>query len=189
MGPKFNKFIFNKVLGWKAAEGEGLYPVDKAVILAAPHTSIYDFVVGYFYYRSLGGRLKIMIKKEAFFWPLGPILRHLGAFPMDRKNPQRMMMSIIHEMSRPDSKCLLVICPEGTRKAVHKWKLGYHKIATACNVPVFLAHFDYKTRVIGTGSGAPVPLTDDARADTDRIQQMYDDMHLTALHPDGYTTK
>ena len=189
MKQSFHKFVFNKILGWRAAEGEGLIPEDKAVILAAPHTSIYDFVVGFFYYRSLGGRLTIMIKKEAFFWPLGPILRRLGAFPMDRKHPQKMMMSIIHEMSKPDTKCMLTICPEGTRKAVHKWKTGYHTIARECNVPVYLAHLDYKTRVIGSGSGNPIPLTDDARADTDRIQQLYEDMNLTALHPEGYTTK
>ena len=185
MNQKFHKFIFNKILGWSSTEP--MVPEDKAVILAAPHTSIYDFVVGYFYYRSLGGRLRIMIKKEAFFWPLGPILRRLGAFPMDRKNPQRMMMSIIHEMEKPDTKCHLTICPEGTRKAVHKWKTGYHTIARACNLPVYLAHLDYKTRVIGTGPR--VELTDDARADTNRIQQMYEDMHLTALHPEGYVTK
>ena len=185
MGQKFCKFIYEKVMGWKATEP--IIPEDKAVVLAAPHTSIWDFAVGYFYYRSLGGKLKVMIKKEAFFFPVSLLLRAMGGFPIDRKNPQQMLMKVIHEMESTDEKVILVICPEGTRKAVHKWKTGYHTIAKACNLPVYLAHIDYKKKEFGRGPR--VELTDNPRADTDRIQQMYEDMHLTAKHPDGYVTK
>lgn len=185
MSPGFCRFILTKVLGWTMTEP--LIPEDKALVLAAPHTSIWDFVVGYLYYRALGGHLKVMIKKEAFFWPLGGIIRAMGGFPIDRKNPQGTVMSVIHGMESAKGKCILVICPEGTRKAVRRWKTGYHTIARGAHLPVYLAHFDYKRKEVGRGER--FELSEDARADTALIQQKYEAMQLTALHPDGYTTK
>jgi len=187
MSPKFAKFILFKVLGWRYSEGEGdLIPEQKAIFLAAPHTSIWDFVIGYLYYRSIGGKLRVMIKKEAFFFPFGLLLRALGGFPIDRSHPQKVLMGVVHEMEKP-GVFHLCICPEGTRKAVHKWKTGYHSIATHTGAPVYLGHYDYKTKLLGHGPA--FPLTGDARADTDEIQKAYGRMGLTALHPEGYTTR
>ena len=186
MGQKFCRWAV-KTMGWKYTEGEdSMIPEDKAIFLAAPHTSILDFVIGYLYYRSIGGKLKVMIKKEAFFFPLGPVLKALGGFPIDRSHPQEMLMGVIHEMEKPGI-FHLCMCPEGTRKAVHKWKTGYHAIAMHTGAPVYLGHYDYKTREFG--HGRKVELSGDARKDTDMIQQKYEDMHLHALHPEGYVTK
>ena len=187
MSPGFSKFILCTLLGWTITEGEDkVVPEEKAVILAAPHTSIWDFVVGYLYYRSIGGHLRTMIKKEAFFFPLGPVLRAMGGFPIDRSNPQKMVMSIIHEMHK-EGTFHLVICPEGTRKAVRKWKTGYHTIATEAGIPVYLSHYDYKKKKVGRGQR--FVLTGNARADTDAIQAAYEKMGLTALHPEMFTTR
>lgn len=180
-----SRFVLTKVLRWNWHDP---FPdCNKCIILAAPHTSIYDFVVGYFYYRSFGQKLHVMIKKEAFFFPLGALLKALGGFPIDRKNSKGTMQRLMEEMNA-NEKYQLVICPEGTRKAVRKWKTGYHTIATHCNVPVYLAYFDYATKTIGVRPEA-VEITDNARADTDRIQAIYASMHLTGLHKDGYTTE
>lgn len=187
MSPKFAKFVLMNVLGWRYSEGEGdMIPEQKAIFLAAPHTSIWDFVIGYLYYRSIGGKLRVMIKKEAFFFPFGLLLRALGGFPIDRSHPQKVLMGVVHEMEKP-GVFHLCICPEGTRKAVHKWKTGYHSIATHTGAPVYLGHYDYKTKLLGHGPA--FPLTGDARADTDEIQKAYGRMGLTALHPEGYTTR
>lgn len=185
MSSRFCRFILTKLLGWTMTEP--LIPEDKALVLAAPHTSIWDFVIGYLYYRALGGHLKVMIKKEAFFWPLGGIIRAMGGFPIDRKNPRSTVLSVIHGMESAEGKCILVICPEGTRKAVHHWKTGYHTIARGAHLPVYLGHFDYKKKEVGRGER--FELGDDARADTAAIQQKYEAMQLTALHPDGYAVK
>ena len=56
-------------LGWVADSGPA--PEQKCVILGVPHTSIADFLIAYFYYKSLGHVAHVMIKKEFFFWPLG----------------------------------------------------------------------------------------------------------------------
>ena len=45
---------------------------------------------------------------------------------------------------------------------------------------------DWKTRHISVGK--MVTLTDKAREDTDRIQALYWEMHLTGRCPEGYIT-
>lgn len=180
-----SKFILTGVLGWKCSEP--LPECRKCVILAAPHTTIWDFVIGVLYARVYGGWLHVMIKKEAFFFPLGPILRALGGFPIDRKNSKGTLQRLMKEMDSKD-EYRLVICPEGTRKAVRKWKTGYHTIASHCGVPVYLAHLDYASKTIGVLPD-PVPLTENAREDTDRIQAIYKSLNLTGMHPEGYTTE
>lgn len=188
MGQKLCKFIYTKVLGWGYVEGhDHMPPVDKSLMLFAPHTSFMDFVYGYFFIHSIGGDARIMIKKEAFFWPLGPVLKALGGFPIDRKNPTSLLMSVIHSMSQVD-RGHVILCPEGTRKAVRKWKTGYHSIAKQAGLPLFLSYADYKKKVCGIVP-AEVYLGDSPRQDTDRIQEMYAGMNLNALHPEGYVTK
>lgn len=182
---RFSRFIL-RVLGWKT-EGT-VAPDRKCIILEAPHTSVWDFFIGYWYYRSVGGRLHIMIKKEFFVFPLGLLLRALGGFPIDREHPAATVRETIHRLTEQDGKKFhMVMCPEGTRKAVHKWKTGYHTIAWAADMPVYLGYIDWGHKRVGLGPR--VELTDNARADTDRIQKMYEDMDLIARHPQGYATK
>jgi hypothetical protein len=50
-----------------------------------------------------------------------------------------------------------------------------------------MGYFDWGTKTIGRGQ--KVELTDDAKADMARIQDLYEQMHLTAKHPDMYRTK
>lgn len=187
MSPKFARFILLDVLGWKYTEGEDcVVPEEKAVILAAPHTSFIDFIIGFLYYESIGGHLRTMIKKEMFRFPLKTVLKWMGAFPIDRNHPEKMLMEVVHIMQQ-EGTFHLVICPEGTRKAVHRWKTGYHTIAKATGAPVYLSHWDYKTKLVGRGQ--KFELSDDAREDTRKIQEIYENMHLTAKDPKGYVTR
>lgn len=183
MTQKFSKFLLTKVMGWTIV-GEKA-PEEKVIFLAAPHTSIWDFWVGYLYYRSVGGHLKTMIKKEAFFFPVNYLLRAMGAFPIDRSHPQKMLMSVMHEMQQPGD-FHLVICPEGTRKPVHKWKTGYHTIASNTGAPVYLTFFDYAKKRVGIFQ--KYELTGTAREDTDRIQAIYEEQHFTGKFPEMYVT-
>lgn len=184
MAGGFSRFML-KALGWKT-DGD-MVPSGRIVYLMAPHTSIWDFAIGFFYSRSQGHRLKVMIKKEAFFFPLGPLLKAMGGFPIDRSNPKSVMIGTIHAMEQAkDGNFDLAICPEGTRKAVRKWKTGYHTIAKAAGADVYLAFMDYASKRIGVYP-EKIELTDDARSDTDRIQAIYASMNLTGLHRNGYT--
>lgn len=184
MWAKFCGFLL-RAMGWTAATG----PVEekKAIILGVPHTSLWDFVVSYLFYTSLNaGKAKVMIKKEFFVGPLGWLLRKLGGIPTDRSNATALVKSIISEFEKEDF-FVLAIAPEGTRKAIKKWKTGYHTIAKATGVPVYLGYFDWATKRIGVGN--KFQLSDDARADTEKIQEIYEAMKLVGKHPELYVTK
>lgn len=174
-------------MGWKS---EGQMVNDKnCIYLMAPHTSIWDFAIGFMYYRAQGGRLKVMIKKEAFFFPVNILLRSMGGFPIDRSNPQSTIRSVVREMEANENGTFhLTICPEGTRKAVRKWKTGYHTIAEATGAPVYLTYIDFGKKRVGIVPGV-VELTDNARKDTDRIQDIYGTMNLTGLHKGDFVTR
>lgn len=175
-----------RILRWMGWTVDGTAPEEeKCIILGVPHTSIWDFIIAYLYYYSLDHKGHVMIKKEMFFWPLGPILRSVGCIPVDRSNAASLVRSVITEMEK-SKHFHLCIAPEGTRKPVRKWKMGYHTIAREVGCPVYLGYFDWGTRHVG--ALRKVDLTDDARADTDRIQALYEEMHLTGKHPERYIT-
>ena len=184
MTKKFASFVLRS-RGWETVGG--LVPEKHAVILEAPHTSIWDFLIGYLYYRSLGGKLTVMIKKEAFFFPVKYLLRAMGGFPIDRSHPASTIKGIVDQMERSDKPFHLVICPEGTRKAVHKWKTGYHTIATQASLPVYISFVDWGHKRVGIWGKAP--LTGKAREDTDTIQKIYAGLNLIGKHPEDYITE
>ncbi|MCQ2185511.1 MAG: 1-acyl-sn-glycerol-3-phosphate acyltransferase [Bacteroidales bacterium] len=183
-----NSRIAGKILdifGWKRIGG--LMEEKYAIVLAAPHTSIWDFVIGFLYYESLGGHLKVMAKKEVFFWPLGGILRKLGCFPIDRRNPAGTIKNTIKQLEQSSDTCHIALCPEGTRKAIAKWKTGYHTMARGANAPVYLSIIDWGTKTVGIF--AKVQLTENARQDTERIQKMYAEMKPQGLYKNNFRTE
>ncbi|MBO7511299.1 MAG: 1-acyl-sn-glycerol-3-phosphate acyltransferase [Bacteroidales bacterium] len=171
------------LLGWTAVEPP--VPEEHCIILGVPHTSIWDFFISYLYYTSVGGDAKCMVKKEMFFPPLGWILRAMGGIPVDRTSPTKLVRSIIEEMEKGGT-FHLALAPEGTRKPTARWKAGFHLIARETGIPVYLGYFDWKTKRVGRGQ--KVELTDDPKADLLRIQQLYEEMHLTGKHPQNYRT-
>lgn len=184
MWADFCGFLLKKVMGWTVVGG----PVEekKAIILGVPHTSTWDFVVSYLFYTSFkAGKARVMVKKEFFRGPFGWILRKMGGIPVDRTNSSTLVRSLISEFEKDDF-FVLAIAPEGTRKPVKKWKAGYHLIAKAVGVPVYLGFFDWGTKRVGVGK--KFELGDDAKADTAKIQQIYESMHLVGKHPEDYTT-
>ena len=124
-----------------------------------------------------------MIKKEFFFWPLGPILRACGAVPVDRESPATMVRSLIHQMETVD-EFHLAIAPEGTRKPAKRWKTGFHLIARETGATVYVGYYDWGRKCISVGE--PIELTDDPKADMQRIYDHYRPMGIQGLHKDGF---
>ena len=126
-----------------------------------------------------------MVKGEFFWGPLGWLLRKLGGIPVDRSRGSNVVLSVIREM-KARKVVHLALAPEGTRKPVKRWKTGFHTIAREVGCPVYMGYFDWGTKRISRGQ--KVELTDDARADMERIQALYEEMHLVGKHPEMYIT-
>ena len=173
-----------KLMGWKPLNG--VAPSKKAIIIGVPHTSVWDFVISYFYYTSVGGVVSTMIKKEFFFWPLGLLLKKLGGIPIDRNRGASITKQIIFEMNSRE-KMHLAITPEGTRSLTKKWKAGFHTIAKATGATVYLGVFDFKRKEVGWLK--PFELSDDAESDIRRMKAFYREYGAKARHPEKFTAE
>lgn len=168
-----------KTWGWKLHGTLPNLENLKIVVISAPHTSMYDYVVGRLFYFAHRVDAKVMIKKELFFFPLGWILRRIGAFPVNRGKSAGLVDQIV-ENFKSSSSLILTITPEGTRKKTKHWKKGFYQIATQAGVPILPSYFDYKRRVIGVG-----PLfypTGNYEKDLFELQKFY--VGITARHPE-----
>lgn len=136
-----------KLMGWSYA-----YTVEeppKSIICVAPHTSNWDFIIGKLFYSAIKTRKSsFLIKKSWFVFPIGYFMRAVGGVPVDRSR----RMSITDQMAKEFEQrefFHLAITPEGTRKAVKRWKLGFYHIALKAGVPIQLAYIDYKQKKMG----------------------------------------
>lgn len=135
-----------RCMGWRF---EGSLPeVKKCQIIAAPHTTNWDFVVGLAAMLAVGIRASWMGKNTLFFWPIKYLWAWLGGIPTVREQhlgavEQRVKLFNDHE------QLVLGIAPEGTRSPVDCWKTGFYHIAVGANVPIFPVYWDYPRKVIG----------------------------------------
>ncbi len=124
-------------------------PIDKCVLIVAPHTSAWDMAIGKSVFVLAKIPARIAIKKEAFFWPMNWILRYLGGIPIDRtprEGNTRRKISLVDAMAnsmKKEKRICMVITPEGSRGKRKQWKTGFYHIAVKSNVPIALGYLDY----------------------------------------------
>jgi 1-acyl-sn-glycerol-3-phosphate acyltransferase len=124
--------------------------IAKAVVIVAPHTSNWDFIVGVTAKFALGLDISWLGKHTVFRRPTGGLMRWLGGIPVDRRQAQGVVRQCVEEFQRR-SRLLLGLSPEGTRSQVQRWRTGFYHIALGAGVPIVLVSFDYARRVIGLG--------------------------------------
>ena len=143
---------------------------DKCVMIAAPHTSNWDFPMMLALAKMSGIRVAWLGKQELFRGPMGPIMRRLGGIAVTRGAAGSMVDDLAAEFAKRDRFCLIVPV-EGTRSRSEYWKSGFYRIAHAADVPILFAYLDRTTRIGGFGQ-ALVP-TGDVRADMDQVRAFY----------------
>ena len=177
-----SKFLL-RILGWKTIGG--VAPENKCIIIGAPHTSSWDFIISWLYYSSLGGEANILIKKEFFFWPIGYMLRAMGGIPINRSKGANAIRQTIQQFNEREYMHL-AISPEGTRKRTKKWKAGFHIIATEAKIPVYLGSYDWRKKEVTLGD--KFELTDNAKEDIKRMKDYYREKGIIGKFPELFTT-
>ena len=145
MWQSFCNWLLYKKMGWTANVTEE-HP-DKYIICLAPHTSNWDFLIGQLYIGARGMKSNFLMKKEWFFWPLGPIFKRLGGIPVWRSKKTSMTDNLA-ETAKKLSEFSLCITPEGTRKYNPDWKRGFYYIAQKAEIPILLYGVDYEKKLI-----------------------------------------
>ena len=165
----FGKFMV-ALTGWRV---EGEQPdTAKFVLLAAPHTSNWDFLHLLTLAWSVGIPVAWMGKHTLFWGPLGPLMRALGGVPVRRDRRNDLVQQMVDRFGQAD-RLVLTVQPEATRARAEFWKSGFYQIATAAGVPIHLGYLDYARRAGGFEMSL-VP-TGDLEADMDVLRQFYAD--------------
>ena len=141
------------LMGWRIFGEMPDHP--KMVIVAAPHTSNWDYVLFLAVIAHFHLNVRVLIKDTVFWGPLGAMLRHFGGIPVDRSKPHSLVPTAARAFADAD-RLLLVITPEGTRSSVDHWRSGFWRIAEAADVPVLTAIVDRSTKTVGFGPSRKV---------------------------------
>ena len=153
------------LLGWRV---EGKLPDQpKYVLIGAPHTSNWDFVLFLGLIFHLRANVHFMGKAELFRFPIGWFFRYCGGVPVDRKKSTGLVDQMVKVYNESD-KFILTIAPEGTRHHVTEWKRGFYHIAKGAGIPIVMAVVDGKHKEVRIGQ-VFYP-TEDMEADMKAIQ-------------------
>ncbi len=127
--------------------------IKRCVIVAAPHTSNWDFMYGMGALKIMKLRMRFTIKKEWIRFPVKRLMQNLGALPIDRSpksdGTKKSTVEAMAELFDSHEELLLMITPEGTRSKVEKWRTGFYYVALAAKVPLALGFMDYSKRECG----------------------------------------
>lgn len=133
--------------GWRM---RGALPdLPRAVLIAAPHSSNWDGIWVYFAATAMGLDISILGKEVLFKIPvLNFVLRRYGGIPAVAAAGDTMFDQTVRLLQESD-RCWVGIAPEGTRKQVARWRIGFWKIANAADVPIVPVYLHYPDKVIG----------------------------------------
>ncbi|MFN7150457.1 MAG: 1-acyl-sn-glycerol-3-phosphate acyltransferase [Microthrixaceae bacterium] len=156
---------------------------DRCVVIAAPHTSNWDFPVTMAMAEVKQVPIRWLGKAQMFNPVLGPFFRWMGGISVERSSAQGLVGDLAAEFDRHE-RLALVVPAEGTRSPVEYWKSGFYRIAQQAGVPIVCAFVDRETRT--GGFGPVITPSGDIVADMDRIRAFYADK--TGLKPDRFLT-
>ena len=161
--------IIMRLLGWRV---DGKLPnLPKFVVIGAPHTSNWDFLLFLGIIFTLRANVHFMGKAELFRFPIGWFFYYCGGVPVDRKKSTGLVDQMVEVCNKSD-KFILTIAPEGTRHHVTEWKRGFYHIAKSAGIPIVMAVVDGRHKQVHVGQ--VFQPTEDIEADMKSIQEFFE---------------
>ena len=153
--------------------------ITKCIIIAAPHTSNWDFwytIASFAIYKL---KIRFTVKKEWMRFPFSLLMKPLGGIAIDRKSRiansnRRSFVESMIGLFDENEELIIVITPEGSRSLRDKWKTGFYHVALGANVPICLGYVDYVTKKAGIGK---VIYPSDYSTDMREIMAFYKQVH------------
>jgi 1-acyl-sn-glycerol-3-phosphate acyltransferase len=157
-----------RIFGWRV---DGNLPdLPKFVLIGAPHTSNWDFLLFLGLIFTLRANVRFMGKAELFRPPYGWFFRYCGGIPVDRGKSTGLVDQMVNACNESEH-FILTIAPEGTRHHVTEWKRGFYHIAKSAGIPIVMGVVDGKQRTVHLGQ--IFHPTDDMEADMKFIQAVF----------------
>lgn len=133
------------ISGWRI---QGELPTQaKYIVIVAPHTSNWDFIIGVLARGALDTRIHFLGKHQLFITPWGWIFRAIGGSPVDRRKNNNLVDSAV-QLFTTQSEYKLALAPEGTRSPVRRWKCGFYHIAAKAQVPIVPVGLDFACKAV-----------------------------------------
>lgn len=168
--------LIMKIFGWKIDKD---FPknLKRCVLIAAPHTSNWDFLFAIATFRIMKIDIKFTIKEEWTRFPFGIITKPLGAIGINRKpkttgDMRKSMVESMSDLYQKNKDLVLIVTAEGTRAKVDEWKSGFYHIAKNAQVPIALGYLNYKEKIAGIGKDLIFP-SDSLENDMKKIMMFY----------------
>ena len=144
---KFGRFGIN-MSGWSI---KGKIPDEERIVLiAAPHTSNWDFILAMLAIFGLNINLRWLGKHSIFKPGFKIFFEWLGGIPVYRDDPSSLIENVVNIVNEEKS-IVIAMTPEGTRKKVKRWKTGFLRIAEQTNSKILLISIDAPTKIIKIG--------------------------------------
>lgn len=180
--------LYLKLTGWKIDPNPPKELQGQCVMICAPHTSNWDFIITLAVMGVLDIKARYAIKKEAMGFPFGPLLRAVGGISIDRSSKKaggqkKSTVEAIAQLFEQEEKLCLMIAAEGTRSLRREWKTGFYYIALRANVPICLGYLDYEKKI--GGFGKVVYPTGDLEKDMAEIMAFFVDKK--GKHPENFS--
>jgi len=167
MKKRFAQWLLTR-LGWQL---EGARPEhERYVLIAAPHTSNWDFAYMLVFAAAFDIKVTWMAKHSLFFPPVGWIMRAMGGMPIVRHERGNVVDGMV-EAFKTAAQLVLVVPTEGTRERTDHWKSGFYHIARQAGVPIVPSFLDFGRK--RGGFGPAMETTDDVRADMQYFRDFY----------------
>ena len=137
-----------RLSGWHV---DGKLPdLPKFILVGAPHTTNWDFVLFLGIVFHLRANVRFMGKAELFRSPIGWFFYWCGGVPVERSKSQGLVDQMVN-VCKQSEKFILTIAPEGTRHYVSEWKMGFYHIAKSAEIPLVMAVVDGKHKAVRVG--------------------------------------
>lgn len=162
--------IIYKLIGWKCVVDNYPYHIKKKILIAAPHTSNWDFPIGILARTILKDKIKYIGKASLFKPPLGWIMYPLGGIPVKRTKTTNFVRAIVNEYDERE-ELTIVIAPEGQRKKIQHFKTGFYFIAKAANIAIIPTIFDWKNKEVRFLD--PYYAKDDPKKEIKEIEELF----------------
>lgn len=179
--------LIMKFFGWKVQENlpKG---INYCVMIAAPHTSNWDFIFARATFSILKIPVRFTIKDSWFRFPFNLIFGPLGGIPINRRprkegEERQSTVEAMSTLFEGKKELVVLVTPEGTRTYREEWKSGFYNVAKLANVPIALGYLDYKNKISGVGK--LVYPSDNIEADMKEIMDFYRNIH--PKHPERFS--
>ncbi len=181
MKRKIGSFVL-RMLGWKLNVDVNDTRKNHCVLIAAPHTSNWDFIYAIAALWKLEIPVRFLIKDfytRNVLW--GWLFKALGGIGVNRSQ-RNNLTDYVAQLLKENDNLSLLLTPEGTRSRVDVWKSGFYKIAREASLPIGIAYLDASSKTAGVMDF--IEPTDDYNETLDIIRSYYRDVQ--GVNPENW---